>query len=155
MLFYSAAASGGDTVAHATISGKYTELALNLPVNITYTLELGDLDIMPYVGPVIQYGLISNTTGNLGVQAGALSGNTGDFTTNNYTGVTKDKNGNSINGDPSRNPFAVYIGVGANMIVSDAIMVSLGWERSLTNLSKVNGESLSRSQIKIGVGYVF
>ena len=155
MLFYKAADSAGNTTINATISGRYTELALNLPINLTYTLEIGDLDVMGYVGPVIQYGLISNTVGNLGVQVGGIGGNTGDFTTNNFTGVTTDKNGNTSKGDPSRNPFALYIGVGVHMIVSDAIMVSLGYEHSLTNISKVNNEALSRSQIKLGVGYMF
>ena len=129
---------------------KYSELAINVPVNVAYTFTVGDFKVFGYAGPIFQYGLMSKSVGKLSVPG--LS--TGDITTDLYTGKISDKDGNSVNGDPSRAPFNVYIGGGAG-IQAGNFQVILGYDHSLTNITKVADTKLSRSEIKIGVGYAF
>lgn len=131
---------------------KSTEFAINVPINFNYAIEVGDFKVFAYVGPIFQYGFVNKDTLD-----GTLVGVNIHGTTNNYTGVTVDKDGNKIDllsGDPTRAPFNVYIGGGAG-IQAGNFQVILGYDHSLTNLCKVDGYKLSRSEIKIGVGYAF
>ena len=61
---------------------------------------------------------------------------------------------NEYGEDGSRNPFNIYLGGGVGIDVA-GIQVILGYDHSLTNISKVDKVSTGRSQIKIGVGYAF
>lgn len=148
--------TGTDSGYGLTLTGesKYQELALNLPVNLAYTFEIGDFNVFAYAGPVFQYGLISKSSGTLSGSFLGFSASTGEITEDNYTGKVSDKDGNSQSTDPSRNPFNIYIGGGAG-IQAGQFQVIVGYDHSILNFSKVDKENISRSQIKIGVGYAF
>lgn len=126
--------------AAVSVAGKYTELALNVPVNFNYSFALGrDMKVFVYAGPVFQYGLLSRTKVGASVGGKELS-----ETVNNYE---KDY----------RNPFNIYLGGGAGIDVA-GIQVILGYDHSLLNAygsALSDNASLGRSQIKVGVGYAF
>lgn len=126
-------------------SVKYTELALNLPVNLNYTFHVGsDFDVFLYAGPVLQFGLLSKSQADGKATVGNFNiGGNGLAESDNY-------NGDNAN----RNPFVVYLGGGAG-IQAGALQVILGYDHSLTNITKSTNVNLGRSQIKIGVGYAF
>ena len=149
-------ASDGASGYGATLSGeaKYSELALNVPVNLNYAITVGDFKVFAYVGPIFQYGLMSKTVGSLSGSFLGISASTGDITINEYTGKITNSKGDSADSDPSRNPFNVYIGGGAG-IQAGNFQVILGYDHSLTNITKVDDTKLTRSEIKIGVGYAF
>lgn len=156
MLFGKQAGSQGIVVGTLSGEAKYSELALNVPVNVNYAFEIGrDFKVFVYAGPVFQYGLMSKTVGNININIpGIGGGGTGDITGNNYTGVISDANGNTTNGDPVRNPFNIYVGGGAG-IQAGNLQVIIGYDHSVTNISKLDKTTLGRSQIKLGVGYAF
>jgi len=135
-------ASGSGSAVYGLVSGtaKYTELAINVPVNFAYTIEIGDFEVFAYLGPNFQYAVMGklDTTGDVG--GGLIStANTQDL----YSGDNK-----------IRNPFNIYLGGGAGFQAGN-IQVILGYDHSLTNMSSQDKTKLSRSQIKIGVGYAF
>lgn len=138
----------------ASGESNYSELALNVPVNFAYTFVFGDFKVFAYLGPNFQLGLMSNEKFNGDILGGLVNA---EGTINNYTGVATDKDGKKIDllsGDPSRASFNVYLGGGAG-IQAGNFQVILGYDHSLTNISKVDNQKLSRSQIKIGVGFAF
>lgn len=161
MLFGKANGSVSEAGVTFSADAKYKELALNIPVNITYAFEVGDFEMFAYAGPVFQYGLTSKDTGscslaNLNPGFGG-SATTGDITYNEYTGVILDKDGNKIDDmstDPVRSPFNIYIGGGIGINIG-SFQVVFGYDHSILNASRIRGEKLSRSQVKIGVGYAF
>lgn len=135
-------ASGSGSAVYGLVSGtaKYTELAINVPVNFAYTIEIGDFEVFAYLGPNFQYAVMGklDTTGDVG--GGLIStANTKDL----YSGDNK-----------IRNPFNIYLGGGAGFQAGN-IQVILGYDHSLTNMSSQDKTQVSRSQIKIGVGYAF
>lgn len=133
---------GKEESGNAAVSGssKYTELALNVPVNFNYSFALGrDMKVFVYAGPVFQYGLLSQTKATV-----TIAGKETSETIGNY----KEK---------YRNPFNIYLGGGAGIDVA-GIQVILGYDHSLLNAygsAISNNAHLGRSQIKIGVGYAF
>lgn len=117
-----------------TGEAKFTELSINVPVNVNYTFELGrDLNLIAYAGPNFQYGVSCKGTY-------ALANTT---TTTNY-----------YDEDHKRNPFNIYIGGGVG-IQAGPFQVILGYDHSLTNMIKMDNVKVGRSQIKIGAGYAF
>ena len=149
---------GGVSGAGISVSGdaNYSELALNVPVNFAYAVEVGDFKVFAYLGPNFQLGLMSKTVGTLSISSvipGASGSLSGKVTTDNYTGKISGEGG-SISSDPSRAPFNLYIGGGAG-IQAGNFQVIIGYDHSLFNISKVDNTKLRRSQIKIGVGYAF
>ena len=161
MLFGKADGSASEAGVTFSADAKYKELALNIPVNITYAFEVGDFEMFAYAGPIFQYGLMSKDTGSYSLSnlnpgfGGSVT--TGDITYNEYTGVTLDKDGNKVDAlstDPIRSPFNIYIGGGLG-IQAGNFQVILGYAHSILNVSRVRGEKLSRSEVKLGVGYAF
>ena len=148
--------TGSQGIVIGTVSGeeKYSEVALNVPVNVNYKFAIGrDFNVIVYAGPIFQYGLVSTTKVSASVSILGASGS-GEASVNNYTGAIKDNNGNTTNSDPNRNPFNIYLGGGAG-IQAGNFQVILGYDHSLTNVSKVTDDTIGRSQIKLGVGYAF
>lgn len=114
-------------------ANNYTELALNVPVNLNYSFVLGrDTKVFVYAGPVFQYGLLSRTKASASVGSSE--------TVNNYENFRK--------------PFNIYLGGGAGIDVA-GLQVILGYDHSLMNFARSSDASIGRSQIKIGVGYAF
>ena len=135
-------ASGSGSALWGLLQGnaKYTELAINVPVNFAYTIEIGDFEVFAYLGPNFQYAIMGKleTTDNIAGGAATLQ-NAKDL----YSGDNK-----------THNPFNIYLGGGAGFQAGN-IQVILGYDHSLTNMSSQDKTQVSRSQIKIGVGYAF
>lgn len=136
----------GGSLGPITSSGvvKYSEFALNVPVNVNYSFKLNrDTKFFLYAGPVFQYGLSSKTEASGSTNVGGL------FTLNS-NGTTDNYNGDNAN----RNPFVIYVGGGAGLQAGN-LQIILGYDHSVTNISKVDNTQVGRSQIKVGFGMAF
>ena len=145
------------TTKGITVRGDYREIALNLPVNLNYAIELGrDFKILIYAGPVFHLGLTSRTAAEgRSDLPGVPSLTTGRYTLNNFTGKLKDEKGNQYDwSDPLRNRFNIFLGGGAGFQAGD-IQVLIGYDHSVLNFSKASNERAGRSQIKLGIGISF
>jgi hypothetical protein len=117
----------------------YKDLAINVPVNFAYTIEIGDFEVFAYLGPNFQYAILGQLDTTTDVLGAVSASSTKDL----YSGDNK-----------VRNPFNIYFGGGAGFQAGN-FQVILGYDHSLTNMSSEENVKLSRSQIKIGVGYAF
>lgn len=140
MLFYNGAATVREIV---TFTEHYTELALNLPVNLNYQLEISDnASIYAFAGPVFQVGLVARSTYNGRIDFGPIHINEGEAY-NHY---------NSENGDMNR--FNIYLGGGLGFQIGD-ILLTVGYDHNLLNVDKTEGWKTNRNQIKVGVNFAF
>ena len=141
MLFYNGAATFAQLI---TFSEHYTELAINLPVNLNYRFEISDnASIWAFAGPVFQVGLVARSTYNGRVDYGPIHINEGEAF-NHY---------NSENGDMNR--FNIYLGGGLGFQVGD-LLFSVGYDHNLLNVDKASsGWKTNRNQIKVGVNFAF
>lgn len=113
---------------------KFSELSINVPVNVNYTIAIGsDFNVILYAGPIFQYGVSCKST----------------YTIGNTTSTT-----NYYDNDHHRNPFNIYVGGGAG-IQAGEFQVLIGYDHSVTNLITRDNTTIGRSQIKLGVGYAF
>ncbi|MBE6222284.1 MAG: porin family protein [Bacteroidales bacterium] len=140
MLFYNGAATVREIV---TFTEHYTELALNLPVNLNYQFEVSDnASIYAFAGPVFQVGLVARSTYNGRIDFGPIHINEGEAY-NHY---------NSENGDMNR--FNIYLGGGLGFQIGD-ILLTVGYDHNLLNVDKTEGWKTNRNQIKVGVNFAF
>lgn len=156
-LFGNYMAQGTNIGITGTVRAKYREIAINVPVNLNYSLELGrDFNLIFYAGPVFQVGAVSKSS--VEVSAGGLGifATTGKYTLNNYSGKWKASDGKEYNDPdgPNRNLFNIYLGGGIGFQAGD-FQVIVGYDHSLLNISKISNENMSRSQIKLGLGLAF
>ena len=119
-------------------SSTFIEHALNAPLYLNYGIDLNrDSRIFIYGGPTFQFGLSSTTK-----VAGGIGEYSGDTTYDNYD-------------DAKYNRFNVYLGGGVGFQMS-VIQLTLGYDYGLANL--YNGDTgirIHRSNLKVGIGYVF
>ena len=133
----------------AGLTANYTEVLLNLPVNLTlgYNAD-ADFNVFFFVGPVIQFGVMSQSriTGN-----GTMKGFVIDkpYTFDHYKGDTT----NNIAAD--RKPFNLYINAGLGIQIGDYIQLLAGYEYGFLNYSADAGKTLNRSHIKAGLAIGF
>ena len=140
MLFYNGAAS---LTQYVTLSEHYTELALNLPINLNYRLEVSDnASIYAFAGPVFQVGLMARSTYNGRIDVGPIHINEGDAY-NHY---------DAENGDMNR--FNIYLGGGLGFQVGD-ILLTVGYDHNLLNVDRTDGWKTNRNQIKAGINFAF
>ena len=140
MLFYNGAAS---LTQYVTLSEHYTELALNLPINLNYRLEVSDnASIYAFAGPVFQVGLMARSTYNGRIDVGPIHINEGDAY-NHY---------DAENGDMNR--FNIYLGGGLGFQVGD-ILFTVGYDHNLLNVDRTDGWKTNRNQIKAGINFAF
>ena len=140
MLFYNGAATFQQLL---TFTEHYTELALNLPINLNYQFEIGDnFSLYAFAGPVFQVGLVARSTYNGRIDFGPIHINEGDAF-NHY---------NSENGDMNR--FNIYLGGGLGFQVGD-LLFTVGYDHNLLNVDKTEGWKTNRNQIKVGVNFAF
>lgn len=140
MLFYNGAATFQQLL---TFTEHYTELALNLPINLNYQFEIGDnFSLYAFAGPVFQVGLVARSTYNGRIDFGPIHINEGDAF-NHY---------NSENGDMNR--FNIYLGGGLGFQVGD-LLFTVGYDHNLLNVDKSEGWKTNRNQIKVGVNFAF
>ena len=132
---------GSGTILGIPVSASSTfmEHAINVPVLLNYGIDLArDTKVFLYGGPTVQYGLASTTK-----LAGGVGEYGGDTSYNNYE---HNKNYNRMN---------VYLGGGLGFQVS-AIQIVVGYDYGMMNLYKGdNAVKTHRSNLKLGVGFVF
>ena len=121
-----------------TASSTFMEHALNAPLYLNYGIDLArDSKVFIYGGPTVQFGLASTTK-----LSGGVGESTADRTDNNYD-----------NKNYSR--FNVYLGGGVGFQLS-AFQITLGYDYGMLNLYKgENATRTHRSNLKVGIGYVF
>lgn len=119
-------------------SGTFTEHAINVPVYLNYGIDLArDTNVFIFAGPTAQYGLASTVKTDVSV-----GGASGSRKTDNYE-------------DSTYNRFNVYLGGGIGFQVS-AIQITVGYDYGMMNQIKGdNAPKSHRSNIKIGLGFVF
>ena len=126
-----------ESVWLVTGKGKFSELDLNLPIQLNYTFPLNrDFSLIVYGGPTLQYGIFKKA------KYTASIGSASESTTVDYY---KDAN---------NKPFNVYLGGGAGFQAGN-IQVLIGYDHSLINMIESENVKQNRSQIKIGVGFAF
>ena len=114
-------------------SGSFQEHAINVPVYLNFAFSLAsDTKFFIFGGPTAQYGLMSKVKHEVG------SLNT---TVDNYK-------------DSDFNRFNVYLGGGVGF-QAGAFQVTAGYDYGMMNQYKNTDVSCHRSNIKIGVGFLF
>lgn len=115
------------------------EIALNLPAHIGYKYDItSDFSVYGFAGPTFQLGLMNNIVDR------------NDNTTTRYNMYKENKLGYA-----PRTPFNLYLGLGAGIEVADRILVNVGFDFGLLNLTTGSNAKLTRNVLKIGVGYKF
>ena len=132
---------GAGTILGIPVSASSTfmEHAINVPLYLNYGMDLArDTNVFLYAGPTLQYGLASTTK-----LAGGVGESSADRTYSNY-----ESNSNY-------NRFNVYLGGGIGFQVS-AIQITVGYDYGMMNLYKGdNATKTHRSNLKLGLGFVF
>ncbi len=131
--------SSKDDLYIATGNSRFTEVDLNIPINLTYTFPLNrDFSIFVYGGPTFQYGVYKNYT----------------YTTSaTWTDKTATTSVDYYK-DGGHKPFNIYLGGGAGFQAGN-IQVKVGYDHTLMNMIDSTNSKLGRGQIKIGVGFAF
>ena len=119
-------------------SGTFMEHAINVPVYLNYGFDLAsDSKLFLFGGPTLQYGLASTFKYDANV-----AGFSGSTTVNNYD-------------DEDFNRANVYLGAGMGFQIS-AIQITLGYDYGMMNQYKGdNAAPCHRSNLKLGVGFIF
>jgi hypothetical protein len=144
MLFYNGEVTNVYAQAISTsVTQHYTELALNLPINLNYRFGIGDnAAFWLFAGPVFQVGLVARSTYNGKIDIGPVHITEGEAY-NHY---------DSENGDTNR--FNIYMGGGIGFQVGD-LLFSVGYDHNLLNIDRTEGWKTNRNQIKVGVNFAF
>lgn len=132
------------SIAGFSIQSKFTEVALNLPVYLSYGLELNHAALFIYGGPTFQYGLSSKYKVDGTVAAPGIGVFAQDGVLDNYKEL-------------DYSPFNIYLGGGLGADLNEKLRVTLGFDYGMLNLykGKEEGTKYNRYNFKIGVGYLF
>ena len=143
MLVHGQTAAAGSSIASAYLVGRYREFALNLPINLNYSLDFTDnLSLVIFAGPTFQLGLSSETT--VTGEASFLGIRISDGEKFNHF--------NSDNGD--RNRFNMSVGGGLGLHIGD-LLFTVGYDRSLLDYTKDKNSTTARNMIKAGLNFAF
>ena len=146
MLFQSMNNAEGGNFGGILLSGSasynYTEVALNLPVNLTLNVPISDnVDFFAFAGPTFQYGVMARSTFNTAASVGVIHYSKGD----SYNHYGKDGDGK---------PFNILLGGGVGVEIGD-LQFLVGYDHTLMNVSKIDGYKVGRHQIKAGINFAF
>ena len=120
---------------------KVRELALNIPLQASYTYEVNEnLKVFGQTGPALQFALVHKVKDNHG---------------NTYSLLNKN---NSLY--EARSPFNMYWGFAAGVEVSDMLRIEVGYDLGFFNLHRRVNEheflrSVKRNFLHFSVGYLF
>lgn len=126
---------------------KYTDVAVNIPVNVTFGYNLAsDFKLVAFAGPALQIGLIDKSS----------------YTSGGTTTITDYYDEDNA---AAYKRFNVLLGVGAGIEVANKYQIMVGFDFGLLPryddtitlplLGSVNQNVTRPMQIKIGVGYSF
>jgi len=138
-------------------NGLYRELALNIPVNLTYDFEINDnVRIFVYGGVVASFAPLARTTYREGQSApGGVVLTPRGARTVFFTKDDVNYRYDHVWGDePDMRPFNMFAGGGVGVQLGD-IRIMAGYDHSLLNVSRIDGERTGRSQFKVGVNFIF
>lgn len=145
MLFHNTSGSAGGTAAGLTLSGRYRELMVNVPLNLNYGINVNsNVKLIAFAGPTFQFGILSSTTisGNVNLNLFGQSYNYSDSETYDYY-----KN-------DVRNRFNIYLGGGIGLQIGD-IMFTVGYDRNMMDFDKNDNTKTNRNVIKAGINRCF
>lgn len=128
----------------ASVQSKFTEVAINLPVYISYGIELRHANLFVYGGPTFQYGISSKYKVDSTVAVPLIGVIAGDGVIDNYK-------------EADYSPFNIYLGGGLGADLNETLRVTLGFDYGLLNLYKGDQENTkyNRYNFKLGFGYLF
>ena len=126
-----------------TLQSKFTEVAINLPVHLSYGMDMGHAKLFVYGGPTFQYGISSKYKVD-GTAATALGVIAADGVIDNYK-------------ENDMSPFNIYLGGGLGADLNNLLRVTIGFDYGLLNLYKGDNENTkyNRYNFRVGVGYLF
>ena len=111
------------------------ELALNLPIPISFTYEINDnLKVFGQTGPTIQFALTHKAMDPTGI----------------YNLLNKQNAYGWV-----RSPFNLYWGIAAGVEVNDMLRIQTGYDFGFFNLSRSESIKINRGFLHFGVGYLF
>ena len=116
------------------------EIALNVPVDVAYTFDLGAVALRAFVGPTVQIGLLNHMV--------ARGGNS----THSYNMYVNNDNTYSV---ASRNRVNVSLGFGLGAVIADNFTAHVRYDLGLVNLTTAQYSKLFRNTLQVGVGYIF
>ena len=146
MLFQGKNVTDGGNFGGIMVSGAasyhYTEVALNIPLNFNFKTSIGDnVNFFAYAGPTIQYGVMARSTATAAFSIAGIHRSAGEA----FNHYGKDGDGK---------PFNILLGGGVGIGVGD-IKFNVGYEHSLLNISKIEGQKMGRHYIKAGILFCF
>ena len=116
------------------------EIAFNLPLQLKYKYDfMSDFAVYGFAGPTLQLGLLNNIVNRSG---------------NSTNSINMYKENTDTNAR-IRAPFNLYLGLGAGVEVAERILVNVGYDFGLLNLTTAANAKIHRHVLKIGVGYIF
>lgn len=114
---------------------KVRELALNIPLQASYTYEVNDnLKVFGQTGPTLQFALTHKA-----ITSGAT-----------FNLLSKKNDFGEV-----RSPFNLYWGIATGVEVSDMLRIEVGYDFGFFYLSRTEGLRISRGFLHFGVGYLF
>lgn len=128
----------------ANVQSIFTEVAINLPVYLSYGIEMGHADLFVYGGPTFQYGISSKYKVDSTVAVPLIGIIASDGVIDNYK-------------ENDYSPFNIYLGGGLGADLNEKLRVTLGFDYGLLNLYKGDQENTkyNRYNFKLGFGYLF
>ncbi len=130
-------------VISGSANAHYTEVALNVPVNLTLHHEINDnAAIFAYAGPMFQLGLMARSTYSGSISIGPIHLTEGD----SYDHYNKD------NGDTNR--FNIFVGGGAGVQFGD-LQIMVGYDYGVTDTDRSENYRTNRQHIKAGINFAF
>ena len=146
MLFQHKDSNGGASWLNYNSASRYTEIDLNIPINLTLRFGLGrNAAIFAYGGPVFQYAVMAKSTFNDSVS---------------ILGQQVSSNGSYNHLDPEKgdtNPFNIYLGGGAGFQMGD-VQIMVGYDYSMLNslnTKNISGYDGRRGNLKVGINFGF
>ncbi len=121
-------------------NASFREIALNVPVDVAYTFDLGAVALRAFVGPTVQIGLLNHMV--------ARGGNS----THSYNMYVNNDNTYSV---ASRNRVNVSLGFGLGAVIADNFTAHVRYDLGLVNLTTAQYSKLFRNTLQVGVGYIF
>lgn len=136
-LEYATSSSSVDYFGIAGASGKATEVYLDIPVHLSYSVNVEGVKMFAFAGPMFSVGLVSDIESN----ASILGHSTGSTTIDQYAG----------NENYGRFDLMVGGGVGVDINV---LRLTLGYHYGLADRDS-GAADLHRSNFNIGLAFLF
>lgn len=137
-LFFSAK---GAEYKYSTAEVNVTANYLQLPVHVAYKIDVTPgTKVVLHAGPYVAYGLGGKTKVNLGgTQIGSVDTFKDDSTIDAFNGLKR---------------FDAGLGLGVGFEFGK-LLVDLGWDMGLTNLSRINNADIKTQNAYLSLGYKF